>query len=674
MAFKFYIDGQLVDQPVNDTALRTTIRRDQSLNSLFITQDANIIWNGNNAPDTGEISAYTYLKNIFDNGICNEVGIEIYDQQSASVTERIYIGVLKIPQMQIDHQRQLISCKVQDNSFYSYINNNKSLKVNLEGLQTKEANTLTPLTKYTVDLFNSSNCIYGSTVGFLYGGFLIEEVFEFVIKALTDDRVGFRSDFLSGLDNKIILFTGQALINAINVFPNAQGKFEISFSELVTELNKVYNLSYYIDSLDELNPVFVIEDTESLYQTETDPYHFADIKELDQSVDSSRLYSKVLTGDTNKTGGGDPWFTMPNNVSYFAFEREEFFPLGQCNTDAELNLESNIAIDTNAIQDALVGQNTSWLDTLFFIECNNFDTVNRTCDAVQYPLGLLGNCFYNLGLNNFNKMQRHSTTFETAFGNFLGIGGDGFKASLGDILLFSNNPNTSGVFIPSAPLSLLPGGIEDPVVFTNETIGDNYDGNGNYDNVTGDYTVPVTGDYSFVFNSDFIISNIIIAPGLAYLIKVTMTINRYDSGNVLQESNSSAQFYTNNGDFNQTVSLVTTANATDYLNCKIEVQFQGLGSNFNVAFQDTSYFSCNGTPDSGIVITNGNNNIRKYLYEFQYDISQTDFNLIRSQPAQVISFEKDGLTRFGWIDTMQRNDWTGMTNIKLITNNALTSQ
>jgi len=56
MAFLFYIDNQLTDQPVNDTALITSIKRDNQLNALLITQDVELIYNGNNALNTGEVS------------------------------------------------------------------------------------------------------------------------------------------------------------------------------------------------------------------------------------------------------------------------------------------------------------------------------------------------------------------------------------------------------------------------------------------------------------------------------------------------------------------------------------------------------------------------------------------------------------------------------------------
>lgn len=63
-----------------------------------------------------------------------------------------------------------------------------------------------------------------------------------------------------------------------------------------------------------------------------------------------------------------------------------------------------------------------------------------------------------------------------------------------------------------------------------------------------------------------------------------------------------------------------------------------------------------------------------YEYTFDYDISQTDWLNIVSQPTTLFIFEKDNQQRVGWIDSMKRNDWTGLTQIKLVTNNAVTTQ
>jgi hypothetical protein len=87
-----------------------------------------------------------------------------------------------------------------------------------------------------------------------------------------------------------------------------------------------------------------------------------------------------------------------------------------------------------------------------------------------------------------------------------------------------------------------------------------------------------------------------------------------------------------------------------------------------------SFFSCNGSPTSGIVPYLGDENVRKFVYEFDYEIPQSDYLALKPNIFKLVSFEKDGVTKFGWIENMKKNDWTGITQVKLITSNAITPQ
>jgi len=238
MAFKFYIDGQLTDQPNNDTDLVTTIKRDNQLKGLVRTQDIQLEWTKNNDLTTGEISAYVYLDSLFQEAVCNEVDIEIYDYVSFYETNLVYKGVIKLTQLEYDEQKVNIKTKVQDNSYYSYIFNNKDIKVDLRANKTKSQITLTPIQPYEIDLFNSATGVYGSTVGAYYEGYRIYDVMAFIILAITDGKVGFSSTYLEGLDYHPMLIKGQAILNPYTIYPAAEDPvYEISFQDVFIELD-----------------------------------------------------------------------------------------------------------------------------------------------------------------------------------------------------------------------------------------------------------------------------------------------------------------------------------------------------------------------------------------------------------------------------------------------------
>jgi len=85
--------------------------------------------------------------------------------------------------------------------------------------------------------------------------------------------------------------------------------------------------------------------------------------------------------------------------------------------------------------------------------------------------------------------------------------------------------------------------------------------------------------------------------------------------------------------------------------------------------------ACTGQPNSGITVgVSQPGTFDEYQYTFDYEIPQSDFLAIKSKPTALFIFEKDGIERVGWIESMKRDDWTGITQITLVTNNATTTQ
>jgi hypothetical protein len=678
MAFKFYLDGQLTDQPMNDKELSTSIKRDKALNNLLITQDVELLYNGNNLPDPGEISGYDYLSTLFFDTPCEQAVIEVFEDITPTQTIQLYKGIIKIPTIKVDLQKAVVRCKVEDNSFYGFINNNRTLKVSVYATLTKSNQALTPLQPYQLDLYNTINCNYLSIAGKKFQAFKVYDYFEMIVKALSDNNLGFQSDYLASLNTQLFICKGQNLLNPVTLFPNAQPEtFEVSFNQLFSELSKIYNLVFWIDNTDVNNPILKVEDYLSSFE-EFNVFQFDDIKELNVEVDVSQNYTDLKVGSSNVITGTPTNYPWPNGVPYFGWKEETYFPAGQCNVNLELDLINEFVIHSNSIQDAIVMNGTSLIDEYFLIECDNVDDVNFTADAVQFDYFNNGSCFYNINLNNDNKLQRHSSIFESQFGNFLGLGTDTFRALLGF------NPTTfirlQGVG-PTSPY-LMPNvgtlfSSTFPMTYINETTSGGFDNNNNYDTTTYEYTAPADGLYTFACQTDFQLTGITNPGNNGEWFTVVTTIIT-SSGQV---ASSPLNKIYSNGFKTANASLVVNLTTGDTVSCITEVRYQFWTGFSNPDVQNprfcnilwTSFFTCNGTPDNGNTAT-VNNNLRKYLYTFDYDITQTNFQLLTNNITKSLTFEKDGIIRTGWIDSMKRNDWTGMTNIKLITNNAVTTQ
>jgi hypothetical protein len=673
MAFKFYIDSQLTDQPENDKQLTTSIKRDSSLGALLLTQDVNLVWFGNNDPDLGTISAYSYLKSLWETGICGEAELKIYDQISDSVTYLHYTGIIKIADLKFNLQRVSLSTTVEDNSFYSYINNNKSIKVYLTSDKTKSKFNITPPAFYDIQCFDSEFGVYGNDVKM----YRVYDIFEFLIGAITDNKVGFYSDFLQSTDIELFLTKGFCLIN-----PNREPDvpIEVSFQQLFDEIKKLpistdtpEPIAFFIDNSDPDNPILRIEN-ESYFFDSTEVYRFADIKELLMYAETDKLYSLVRVGSDKTIDGAAPEYTFTESTSYFGFKEETFPVFGQCNNDAELNLVNNFIISSNAINSAYMGGVTDFIDDIFLIQVDT-----STDQAVMHSFyGQSPPFYYNIGLNNANKLTLYSNSLQNNIGNFLGIGSDGFRSSLSVDKTYTNNPNVPGgaTFIPS----VFGGGylqIPHPL-FIDDITGNNFDGNNNFDPATDQYLVPADGNYSFGGELRFTIE------GLQSNIwfRITYSVLHYDS--TLTTVKSSAGTLHNsgsNGNFSLSLNHACVAQAGDIVIPVVTVRlYVANGGNWPpipyyqaVKFQSISFFECNGTPEGGITLSaNQSDNYRILVAEFTDSIPVNSFRNIVSNPKALYPFEKDGITRFGWIKEMKRNDQTGLTQIKLITSNAAT--
>lgn len=732
MAFRFYLDGQLTDQPMNDMELSTTIKRNSSLGSLLITQDVDLEYNGNNDPAPLEISGYSYLKSKFDSGSCQEVAIRIIDDSDPTQTIEIYLGVIKVPSIRFDLHKVVAKCKVQDNSFYAYINNNKSIKFQLESLTTKNGDLISSPPVYDVDVFDGCN---GSPVPINAKGYRIYDVLEFLVAAISDNKVAFYSNFFQQT-TQLFLFDGFALQNQ-GATPNVK----TSFNEVFSELSKIYNLSFFIDNSDPTNPTMIMEKSSDLYNG-LNPVEFLDIKELQANIREDNLYGTVTAGSDYNPVGADQVYTIPG-VSYYSFGEEQFTPKGQCNIDNELDLVNRFKISNNAINDQINGGVSGYDDDLFLIECDNIETVTHIASAIRYQPWTPANgaCpsprFYNYNLNNLQKLSNWGNSLQSTLFNTLTVGTTGYQASQGsESILVSSDPQYINNYLT------LP---ETQLIFANLTSAGNYNA-GQYNAITGQFTANVSGTYSFAANYLFKCDNLkscssnftitTAGPGLPVgsytvitmqdVVYVTAYIKIYDAANTLLSTQSAQSIISTGQESGQLgINYVVNMASTDYAQFSIEaniykrVNFPGnntpasgrsfpLGTVFsqalplhpnfgyqiagnpwstwnwtnctkypyiNIFLQPESITACTGSPTSGITVAVPMvGTFDNYEYSFDYDISQTDWLTIRSNPTTLFIFEKDNQRRIGWIDTMKRNDWTGLTSIKLITNNAVTTQ
>jgi len=572
-------------------------------------------------------------------------------------------------------------------------------------------------------MFDSFSGVYGSTIGAYFRGYRVYDVFKYLVAAISDNRVGFESYYLQQSTN-LFIFDGFALAN-----PNTDPNVIVSFQKLFEEIHKARNISYFIDNTDQANPILRLEDSESLF-TSNQVYDFSSIKELITRIKTDKIFGSIKVGaDYNPGGSAVTIYTFNAGTSYLGWMQEIYTPVGQCNIDNEMNLVNEFIITSNAVNDQVVGAVDSNLDSLFLVECDNVDTVGFTASAIQYDAWAASTVYkyYNEGLNNPSKLIAHSSNYQTGVSNTVEIGGNGFQASLGQELLL-------GTYEPNSPAFASPFYLIDPVIFADETTGSNYDGGNNYDNTTGVYVAPLSGIFSFsskllidavnilqcaaagvignatvgiqVLNSPTLtatsyplnlirgftlvqIISVYTDNTLAVLVSDKLTVHRItqDSTVAPYSVNYVVTLTTGQAVVTQTIAIADVFAPQLFGNLSIRevntlpnwsVATLGCvvpsGARPAIYAADTSIYQCSGAPDGGgIIIANDPSLYRDKEWEFQYEIPQTDWLNIKANPTGLFTFEKDGITRTGWISSMKHNDWTGATQIKLITSQNATT-
>jgi len=666
MAFRFYLDGQLTDQPMNDMELSTTIKRNSSLGALLITQDVELSYNGNNDPEPLEISGYSYLKGKFDTGSCQEVAIRIIDNSDPTQTIEIYNGVIKVPSIRFDLQRVVAKCKVQDNSFYAYINNNKSIKYDIQSPTTKNGVLISPPPAYDVDVFLGCD---GTALLTPAKGYRVYDVFQYLVSAISDNKVAFYSNFLQ-TEPEVFIFDGFALQNQ-----GATPSVKTSFGALFNEMNKIFNLSFYIDNTDPTNPTMIMEKTSDLFSG-LNQVEFLDIKDLQSNIREDNLYGTVKAGSDYNPIGSDQVYTIPG-VSYYSFGEEIFTPKGQCNIDNELDLVNQFKISNNAVNDQINGGVIESIPTTAILG-NTLNSNFLNVTPARY--------YYNPNLNNQNISIRYLSDISNSIANYY------LNSNDGEVLAYLNT-NINNAYVPADNQGFL--------------VNEAYDFGNYYDTVLARYVTPINGVFTFTSKITLQLGAIsnpfgVATPNNWYQV----WLEHYNASNVIINR---YEYYTPNliltpntippgGIFDRIFEYVGAVNSTYAFNLPNTAVSMNPGDYVTVRFRSYPYTWPILTPPLFVAgqqytILNGQNNtylqcvdnsnvgavfldvepddFKVQLHRFNYPMSQSEFDVILANPTGRIQFAMEGQQpRFGWIKQMKYNHTTATAEFVLTTSKA----
>lgn len=624
---KFYLDGTEYENPHMWETLQERFYLSDVIGGYLLEITGSVEWGG---------GAYQYLRGLFLSGICQTVNVRITDSCADGNDQKIFDGLIFISDLEFDLNRCVVIVEFVDNSFISKIDNNKSIKCYLGVNRSKNDVDITAFSnEQTGIILRSKTNVNDITTGTAYRIF---DAFTFLIAFMTDGTVNFVSDYFdpagSGTDDTA-KYT--VLINGKEIRTGAANNLAyISYEDFYNDINKIYNIAFSVENTTG-TPTVRIE-PKSYYKQSSVVNYFENPAELKQRINKERLYAKAKFGSAQVA----TVFTYLPDVLFNGFEQEEYHLLGECNSQAILDLQlSELITDTNIIQDVLPSGtgNTSYDDSNFLIvlDSSNVNESYVTIGATTY--------YYNKPFTNYNVSVYWFGGIPQSIAQFIGNGDDTFRAS------FVSTTQT----IPTLTQA--------NIIFPDDSTSPNHDVNGNYNTANGRFTAPVQGFYAFRLTQ--------LVSGGVY----TSLINRYNSVNVIQEFIYGGAYVPpfvcglTNACGNQTI-VNNSIYILDYtwgmqmdIGDYIEIVGEPYGANSGVLHEGTAFECTFAVTGGGIVQEYNSTDMDLVQNNFNQNISCDMWNAIKLSPFETHTITYPDGVIGGWISEIQRTISTGQAEV-----------
>lgn len=633
--YRFFLNNSLVEEAQGWDNLASSIKRDKELRAILLTQDGTFEFTGN---------AYEYLWQLFQDNYCNEVDVRIEESKdSGNNWTYFYEGVIKVPAITFDEYRHVASCIVEDNSYYSRINNAKSIGAYLYGSKSRNGADITPCTLYNIKYFHVSTGSYITQAlngGYEGGAYKVYDCLRYMIEWMSDGRLSFISDtFGSGGEFENYFITiGRAIelydqsITDPDTGADISPPFtetlwkqffpKITFNDLIKEIGNRFNIKLIIEYGGE-NPTVRIE-PESWFDQSGTMFRALLTDSIKTKTATQYIYNKINFGSSgieDDLGGTH----FPATIDFLGYKEEEFAITGDCSVDNSLNIKCDWVTSSNVIEYCV--ENGALLSTkvydsaVFLIQAEPDSGTNYFAskgDWLNY-----GFYFYNPLLTNYEVAKRYLGSVPNAIVDYLAVETNDYQAS----------KTTDNITVPNF------------VDFDDDSNPPNYDTGGNYNNSTYTFTAPLNAIYTWNIRIN---ARQLSGHSFNMLVAITSSggqsteqfINMFGGGPV-QDS---------------IVTLTLYMNATE--TCHVEfVPTPGGTFTFNAK---GSYWKLVAINHNGMIYGYDPADYPIIQHEFTYPLTSSQFNTIKNNPCKYIEFAMDGqVTRKALLESLKYDHTKG---------------
>lgn len=658
--YRFLLNDIVLNRtPEGWKEITLAIERNADLNIALLSFTSNVTFLGD---------GYDFLFNEYTLNYNNSVDVTIErlsDTTEDYVTE--FEGRILLTEVVFNLDKHTALTAIEDRSFSSRISTRLANKAILDSEFSVNGVKIAVTPSFAMDFFRENGTYTGNLADRKV--YEVKATLDFLVRFMTDDEVkGVVSSYLSDISN-----FNQGLLYILTpkeLRLKDQDAPDVSFEQVFKNLQRTHNLSFAFEKDSNGDPVMRVEDQEFFFDT-TEALEIRDIKNLELSTNSDKVFSHLEVGNEISTTGA-----FPTDVRFFVFKEEQYAIQGKSVFNSPLDLKNDFITDTNVFMDIIENNNDEYDDEILIVE-GHFQGI----EALRFPSPVF---HYNEGFRNNEIINRFLNGIPNSVAKFL-------TAPSTTCLIGANTQAllTAPVSITSAQL-----------LFTNESSpffdsGSNYVSTPDINNNLSYYLVPFDDTFGFRYNINFDINferkTVFTTPdeandaSLRIEIKAIRLTNDF---NTVLQSIDETRFYLLNSDnnleivgqgalntsivnFDRTVSFNPLLGEKIIIAIVIRILNTNSLNSFTMDMLPSSDFGCLGSQgDGGVFQVIEPSDYRAQLYKFIKNVSLSDIRKILVNPFKKVIANPGSDTnedRSTWVKSLTYNLETSEATFENIT-------